>query len=122
MVSGDPGLNGAHWRAARGRAAAALRYALSADLPAGPARQLDAVITDIEAAFSSGDQTRLRRATVVLELLEPVRSATRLGEPPQGEPDQPAALRVRQRMVELIYVLEPDGSPPAPPGLTLPPS
>jgi hypothetical protein len=117
VVSGDSRLNSTQWRAACRRAAAALRYTLSVDLPAEQPHQVNAVLARIEKAVTSGSESDLRQATVMLDLLEPVRSATRLGEPPPGEPDQPAALRARQRIVELIYVLEPDSGPPAPPGL-----
>jgi hypothetical protein len=121
VVSGDSRLNGTQWRAACSRAAAALRFALRAELSAQQADQVDGLVTRLAAAVTRGRAAELRDATVVLELLDPGRSAARLGDTPPDAPDGPAALRVRERIVELIYVLEQD-SPPGPSGLGPPPS
>lgn len=68
-----------------------------------PARweAVQTAIAAVEAAHAAGDAIALRRATVELELLAPIR-ITRIGD----EPTVPAPERIRERTNQLIHSLE----------------
>ena len=107
-------LSDAEWRMACDEALAVLREARGWDLPGPRWGQAAELVAEIAAGLADGSAPALRQATVLLHLLSPIRTAIRLGDPP----DLPVARAVRERIADLIDALASDArlapGPPSP--------